>query len=79
MTVPKFRWEVPDTSLSTSTGYIHGNTKIHLFNIETGESVCKKYWQRPLFYDEMEYLENDECFCKRCLRKYKKTRRGDSK
>ena len=77
MNLSKFRWEIPDTSSSTSTGHIHRNTKVHLFNIKTGKSVCNKYRQQPLFYDEVEYTGNDDCYCKKCLKKYKKLEERD--
>lgn len=44
-----YRWELPLASEErNNTGYIHGNAKPHLFNIVTGWSHCKRYWQVPL-------------------------------
>ena len=70
MSLSKFRWEIPD--MSDINGHINGNIKAHLFDTETGKSICNKYWQRPLFYDEVEYTGNDDCYCKKCLKKYQK-------
>lgn len=67
-----YRWELPLASEErNNTGYIHGNAKPHLFNGETGLSYCKRYWQAPLWAEEIEYNGIDKHFCKRCLKKYK--------
>jgi hypothetical protein len=69
----RYRWELPLASEErNNTGYIHGNAKPHLFNNETGWSHCKRYWQEPLWAEEIEYTGIDQHFCKKCLKKYKK-------
>lgn len=69
----RYRWEPPLASAdNNSTGYIHGNAKPHFFNTETGWSHCKRYWQYPLWAEEIEYTGDEKTFCKRCLKKYKK-------
>ena len=60
MSLSKFRWEIPD--MPDINGHINRNIKAHLFDTETGKSTCNKYWQRPLFYDEVEYTGNDDCY-----------------
>lgn len=68
-----YRWELPLASEErNNTGYIHGNAKPHLFNIVTGWSHCKRYWQAPLIAEEIKFDGKEKYFCKRCLKKYKK-------
>lgn len=68
-----YRWELPLASEErNNTGYIHGNAKPHLFNIVTGWSHCKRYWQVPLIAEEIKFDGKEKYFCKRCLKKYKK-------
>lgn len=67
------RWELPLASEErNNTGYIHGNAKPHLFNVVTGWSHCKRYWQVPLGAEEIKFDGKEKYFCKRCLKKYKK-------
>ena len=68
-----YRWELPLASAElNNTGYIHGNAKPHLFDTETGWSNCNKYWQEPLFAEEVEYTGEAKYYCKKCLKKYTK-------
>lgn len=68
-----YRWELPLASAErNNTGYIHSNAKPHLFNIVTGWSHCKRYWQVPLWDEEIKFDGKEKYFCKRCLKKYKK-------
>lgn len=73
MSLSNYRWEVPDVSESRGLDYIPRNVKAHLFNMDTGYSVCHRYFRyKSGAQDEVEYNGRDECYCKRCLRKYKK-------
>lgn len=67
-----YRWELPLASEEVnSTGYIHGNAKVHLFNQNTGFSHCRRYWQVPNYAGEVEYTGIEKHYCKKCLKKYK--------
>lgn len=73
MSSSNYRWEVPDTSESRGVDYIDRRTKAHLFNMETGYSVCRYHFRYKIgAQDEVEYNGRDEYYCKKCLKKYKK-------
>lgn len=53
-----------------STGYIHGNAKVHLF-IDSYDSVCGRYEQDVNYYDDADESEiNERDCCKKCWKKY---------
>lgn len=80
-----FVWQLPVVSSERDThaeGYIHGLTKLHLFNTLTTKSYCGKYRQQTANYEcyyektdnNNNFLKNtfsnkDQC-CKKCYKKY---------
>lgn len=65
----ELHWQNPIESYeNNSTGYIHGNAKVHLF-FENWQSACKRYEQDVNFYNDVENIEEKEC-CKKCWKKY---------
>lgn len=70
-------WQLPvqDDSLRYKEHPIHGNSKVHCF--VNGSSLCKKYSMYPGEYkttdfDDRNIQTNPECFCKKCIAKFKK-------
>ncbi|AKG28368.1 hypothetical protein [Streptococcus pyogenes] len=65
----ELHWQNPMESYeNNSTGYIHGNAKVHLF-FEYGTSACKRYLQDVDYFNDVEVDDENEC-CKKCWKKY---------
>lgn len=67
----ELHWQLPMASAEkNSTGYIHGNAKVHLF-IDSYDSVCGRYEQDVNYYDDADESEiNERDCCKKCWKKY---------
>lgn len=76
-------WQLPVTDdVLNGTGYhIHGNAKIHCYL--NGNALCSpKYWLVPQHWETTDYGEKDidehpECFCKKCVAKFKKMKESE--
>lgn len=73
----KIEWElyVHDDVFHGKGYMINYNTKVHCF--VNGKSLCKRYYMVPGYFKTTDLCEKDigehpECFCKQCLKKYKK-------
>lgn len=74
-------WQMPIASAkNNSTGYIHGNAKIHAFVVCADnlmhDSLCKKYGQFTKQFGVFNIEEVEEKYlCKKCLDSYKKLKK----
>ena len=71
-------WQMPmESAENNSTGYVHGNAKIHAFVVCADsfvhDSLCKKYSQCTGQFGSfnIEVIEEKQ-LCKKCLNSYKK-------
>ncbi|WP_159649487.1 hypothetical protein [Erysipelothrix aquatica] len=67
----RFKWIVPPNTDSTNTGITHGNTKAHIFETDSGNSLCKRYSIHTLSLSKHDEIDNFDWdyVCKRCLKK----------
>lgn len=74
-------WQMPiESAENNSTGYVHGNAKIHAFVVCADnlvhDSLCKKYSQCTKQFGSfnIEAIEEKQ-LCKKCLNSYKKLKK----